>query len=678
MFDLTSFTFATPWVLLGLAVLPLLWFLLRVSPPAPKRQIFPAVRILSTLIPEEETPARTPWWLLLLRLLAAALIILGLARPLLNPDTSLTGSGPLVIVVDNGWAAARDWAVRQATMDRLIDLAAREERPVVIAPTAPTATTAQASTNDTFEIMSAGDARTLARGLQPQPWPVDRASAVNAVTAMDLPGSANVHWLSDGLSEAGDDALAEALQQLGGLTVHQPDSGAMPILLSSQPNLSGELTVRVQRPSTSSLTIVTLQALGQDGRILGQQEVPFEPGALSSTVDVELPLELRNDVGRIVVLGQGTAGATLLGDAGLRRRPVGIATQTLDENQPLLSPNFFVDQAVNPFGEVKKGAVSELVRSGIAVIALPDSYPLTPEDRGILNSWVNDGGMLVRFAGPTIARGEPDNLLPVALRGGDRIIGGALSWSDPATLATFETASPFAGLEIPEDVQVQRQVLAEPSLELAAKTWARLSDGTPIVTGERRESGWVVLVHTTATTEWSNLAISGLFVEMMQRLVRLSQGLVGGDDDGMLAPVQTLDAFGRLSDPADGAVAVSGRNFSETEVGPDHPPGYYGSDAARRAFNLGDALTRATARSGSDQSIASLTDIPLGAATESYGRSEEVEFAPWALTLALVLLLIDSIVGLALRGHISLALNARTYRQRAAKAAETIALVGAL
>ena len=103
----------------------------------------------------------------------------------------------------------------------------------------------------------------------------------------------------------------------------------------------------------------------------------------------------------------------------------------------------------------------------------------------------------LRLAGPQLAEQGAD-LLPVALRRGGRTLGGALSWEKPAPLAPFPPESPFAGLDVPKDVTVSRQVLAEPALDLGSKTWARLTDGTPIVTAEQRGKGWLVLVHTTA------------------------------------------------------------------------------------------------------------------------------------------------------------------------------------
>ena len=66
---------------------------------------------------------------------------------------------------------------------------------------------------------------------------------------------------------------------------------------------------------------------------------------------------------------------------------------------------------------------------------------------------------------------------------------------------------------------MSRQVLAEPEAGLAEKTWARLADGTPLVTAERRGKGLIVLFHVTADTTWSNLPLSGLFVDMLRRIV---------------------------------------------------------------------------------------------------------------------------------------------------------------
>lgn len=156
MMSVGSIAFAAPWLLTALVLLPVIWWLLRVTPPAPKRIDFPPLRLLLGILPKEETPDRTPIWLLLMRMLAAALIILALAQPLLNPS-GIAGSGPLLLFVDDGWGSARHWEERQRALSDALAQAEREGRPVRLIPTAPRAQ----QIRTTFRVAEAG------RGAQP-------------------------------------------------------------------------------------------------------------------------------------------------------------------------------------------------------------------------------------------------------------------------------------------------------------------------------------------------------------------------------------------------------------------------------------------------------------------------------------------------------------------------------
>src|SRR5215472_15313895 len=120
MLALGPLAFASPWLLGAAAALPIIWWLLRVTPPTPRRIAFPAIRLLLGLVPRDETPARTPLWLILLRTALAALVIVALAHPLLNPQARLAATGPIILVVDDGWAAAHDWLLRQAALTELL------------------------------------------------------------------------------------------------------------------------------------------------------------------------------------------------------------------------------------------------------------------------------------------------------------------------------------------------------------------------------------------------------------------------------------------------------------------------------------------------------------------------------------------------------------------------------
>lgn len=639
MLQLGPLAFAQPFLLLALATLPVLWWLLRVTPPAPRRLSFPAVRLLLGLAPPQETPARTPWWLLALRLAAAACVILALAQPLLNPSAKLTGSGPVLLVVDDGWAAARNWTARQALLDSVLSQAERQQRSVMLLSTAAKPLD-QADDDD--GLLTPEAARRLAAGLKPKPWPVDRRAVIDRLAGLDVRGSAHVVWLSDGLDDGQARALAARLQVLGRLDVVRDAVGDLPRLLQPPEHLSSSLVVKVRRASERGEDRANLIASGEDGRLIARLPVTFAAGEREAAAEIDVPVELRNRIARVHIEGENQPGAVLLLDERWRRRPVGlIETAAADQAQPLLSQLYYLKRALAPYTELREGAVEELLKRELAVVVQVDTGPLSVFRSEDLGDWVEAGGLLVRFAGPRLAEAGGDPLLPIALRGGGRIMGGVMTWDRPAQLAPFPAESPFAGLPISPDVEISRQVLAEPTLDLADKTWARLADGTPLVTAARRGEGWVVLVHTTANNDWSNLPLSGLFVDMLRRLVALSQGVSAeGEGEEALAPLETLDGFGQLEPPPATVVALDRESLEQGRIGPSHPPGYYGSDSDRRALNLVD----------SRPSLEPISGLPAGVQLSSYSRGGETQLKPWLLTAALLLLLCDFAVSMWLRG----------------------------
>ncbi|KZC98306.1 DUF4159 domain-containing protein [Oceanibaculum pacificum] len=640
MMSLGPLAFATPWVLLALAVLPVLIWLLRVVPPAPKRLSFPAIRLLYDLKPRDETSATTPWWLILLRVLLAALVILALAHPLLNPRAQLVGGGPMVLVIDDGWAAGHDWQARQEAADELLAQADRTNRPVILLTTAPNRDGAPGTLNR----LRAEEARSQVQALLPKPWPADRQALADWLESQTLPSSAESFWLSDGLDGPGVAALATRLQRLGALTVLEPEGGSLPRLAFPPESGVDGLTATVARAPGIGPSSLWLRAVAADGRILAREQVDFPVGEVAAQKRIVLPTELRNEIARLEIENDSTAGSVALIDERWRRRPVGLVSETsFQASQPLLSELHYLDQALSPFSEVRRGRIEALLERDLAVIVLPDSGALAGPEREALQRWVRNGGVLLRFAGPILSsaveEGGEQSLVPVPLRQGGRLLGGALSWSQPARLAPFSAASPFHGLAIPADVTVQRQVLAQPSLDLGERTWAALEDGTPLVTAGAEGEGRLVLVHTTASPDWTNLPLSGLFVQMLQRVVALSQGVQGARGDQPLPPVETLDGFGRLTAPSAATQALP-PGLEEPRFGPALPPGFYGSDQSRVAVNLAPAIAAVTP----------MVQLPSGIARLGYERGEEVDLRPFLFTGAMILLLLDLLVSLLLRG----------------------------
>ncbi len=261
-------------------------------------------------------------------------------------------------------------------------------------------------------------------------------------------------------------------------------------------------------------------------------------------------------------------------------------------------------------------------------------------------------GTLIRFAGPRLAAAPADDpLVPVILRQGERALGGAMSWSEPQSLADFPSFGPFAGMPRAADITVTRQVLAEPTPDLAERTWASLADGTPLVTEKEVEAGRIVLFHTSAEATWSNLPLSGNFVEMLRRLVQLARA--GGaatsgsatDAAATLAPYRLLTADGVLTTETGTArpIAIAANQVPVASF--EHLPGLYGTEDGFTAVNL---LAPKTVIAGFDPTTAGR---PL--VREGLAGGEAVSLRPALFAAAFALLILDSLVVLFMNGAFS-------------------------
>lgn len=648
MLQLGALGFTSPFVLLALLALPLLWFLLKLTPPQPRRVLFPPLRLLLELKGTPESAANTPWWLLLIRLVLMCLLIVALAGPVWQPARDLipTKARQIAIILDTGWASGAIWTRQITSLQTLLDEAEQKNLPVLLI-------TDQEGEIGPVQMDAANRVRERLAALAPQSWPTsdtflrDRVRA--SLTPLQKPTA--LYWLSAGLDRPAlrtELAKQSRTKPITGLTLFMPDQalprvrsvthdkGTLQILISRIP-ISADTNAKELLP----LSAHQLRLYDRQGRLLAEQPTAFAAGKTENTITLDLPLRLINDIRTLSLspaLGvdrthldrQARQHAGLyyfLDDQWTIRRAgflVGADEKTV---QPLLSPRHYLHKALanhvsllQPRAQALDQAIEGLINRKASLIGLSDIgvLPLETEER--LLAWVKAGGVLVRFAGPRMAK-QADTLLPVALRQGSRHLGGALSWDVPQKLGSFTKGSPLDGLPVPQDVRVRQQVLADPTETPPQTIWARLEDGTPLITGLQEGAGWLVLVHVTAETSWSNLPLSGVYVDILKRLVALSpanppvlktaQAPAGAatDDDGALGggtdegaalqaeqgqrPSQAMVLNAQRIVDGHGRIVPAGTAFKPVENGPRPlfsaprtPPGHYGLGTARRAVNL--------------------------------------------------------------------------------------------
>jgi hypothetical protein len=640
MWTLGPLGFTAPLLLVALLALPILWLILRAVPPAPIRRRFPGVALLLGLTDDETQTDRTPWWLLLLRMLAVAAVIVGFAGPVLNPQAERAGTGPLLVVMDGSWADARDWTRRSDRVAALLDEASRAGRTAaVVTLTDPPEAGAPFQAADAW-------LRQLP-SVEPSPW--RPAGETVLAWAETLAGEYETFWMSDGLAAPWRAEILETFEAAGPVTVFE---SPRPIYgLAAARFEDGAIVVPARRAMPADAAEVEIVAHGTDPagapRELARGTAAFAADATEAELTLSLPPELRNRITRFEIAGVRSAAAVSLTDDSLRRREVALIAGSADrEGLELLSPTHYLEQALVPTADLIDGALEDVLLASPDVIVLADVARV--DATGALLEWVEAGGLLVRFAGPRLAasevsRREEDPLMPVRLRAGGRSVGGAMSWGEPKALSPFGEESPFFGLDLRDDVRVSAQVMAQPDPELSDRTIAALADGTPLVTRKRLGQGQVVLFHVTANAEWSTLPLSGLFVEMLDRLA-VSTRPTGASADELAGTVwqadEVLTAFGEVED-AGTLPGVPGERLAEAEPGPDLPPGLYAGEDRRLAFNVVGAETDLTP-----------TAWPDRVAVEGLDVAREVPLKGVLLAAALILMSLDILASLALSGRL--------------------------
>jgi hypothetical protein len=629
------FLFLQPLALLGLVALPILWLLLRATPPEPKRFALPSLALLDDLKPEEETPARTPWWLLLLRMIALALAILGFARPTWAPNAQAPTDGGTLIVVDDGWSSAERWRdiVRVATA--AVDETSQDGGTIHVMFTAP-----REVARDPSEALDAETARQLLRNQRPAAWLPDRPAALEALNATNFrPG--RIIWATDGFDHDNAATFARALAAKAATDVRVTRPRTAFAITAADSSAEGA-RVSVVRANALPGETADIIAETAEGASIASTRIAFDGNSSTAEALFAIPAAALNRVARFRIAGSPSAGAVWLWDDTARRPHVGLA-DARNEAQPLLSEHYYARKALQPYAQLTEKKLSDLLDAPIDAIIMGDRGAVDEATAARLTEWMNKGGVLIRFAGPRLAAQEKP-LSPVTLRPTSRALGSAMSWETPQRVAEFPATSPFAGIPRPADAAVRQQVLAQPSSELDSQTWARLEDGTPLVTARREGQGQLILFHVTADPDWSDLPFTGAFVEMLRRSVvsggqRSRAPALGGE--GTLTPSRVLDGFGVLTPPTSSAMPIAAAAFTTTRPSPTTPPGLYLGPGGERALNAGSPAPLA------------FNDWPLEVTvTEQAAIAERTGLGGWMIALALGIVALDLLIALAFAGRL--------------------------
>ena len=314
---------------------------------------------------------------------------MALARPVMDAGTALAGKGPVLLVMDNGWAAADDWARRKEAAGALLDRAERAGRKAVLLTTAAEGSGAPVAVSATMPV---ADLRARLAALQPQAWPSDRAAAASAMRAWHDNADASVIYVPDGLTDGADfDRFAGAMRDTGPVTEICCDTASSALLLPPTSE-ADRLVVHLAQAPRPTATQASILAQSGDGRTLARTVVSIAAGAAASSGSIPLPPELRNRLTRLVLEGPPSAGSVVLLDERWRRRPVGLLSGDLaSADTPFSGSIYFLKRALEPFTELREGDAATLLKRDISVLVLADRPLPAGAERDALDAWGAQG-----------------------------------------------------------------------------------------------------------------------------------------------------------------------------------------------------------------------------------------------------------------------------------------------
>lgn len=635
VFTFGPLLFLAPWALAALVSLPLIWIILRATPPGPQNIELPSLRLLDKVDGQEETPARTPLWVLMLRLLAAICIILGLSQPVYAPDrtSDTTTTGPVLVVIDDGWTSAQRWNELQDMALSALEGEGRDT-PAHLLLTAP-----RTLNQDPSERLGRASFEAKVKSLRPVSWQVDRADALARLDASGLkPG--RILYLSNGLAPESAIAFSKALSEIAPLSLFAAPARGPMALTGLRSDSEGVRITGTRRPEPDSVTHY-VSAITLDGRALATAELVFPANTDEATARFDLPVAALSQIARFQLTRQQSAGAVWLWDSETRNHHVGLVSGDTTA-QPLLSDMHYIRKALQPFARIAEAPLDQLLVDNPDAIVMTDIGQIDTDTEVRLNSWIEAGGALIRFAGPRMAA-QADTLIPVPLRRASRAIGGGtLAWETPQSIAGFDDTSPFIGLSVPSDIRIRQQVLARPGPQLAARTWARLADGSPLITAEPRGNGMLILFHVTAGPDWSDLPYSGVFVDLLRRAIAAGQGDTPDTHEGLYRPSLILNGFGRLQQPGAMAAPIQSADIATLESSETHPPGLYQGPGGLRALNAAAGYR--------PQSV---TDWPDAATLIGELQARPRQIGGRLLATGLALLMLDMLLAMRLAGRLT-------------------------
>ena len=194
------------------------------------------------------------------------------------------------------------------------------------------------------------------------------------------------------------------------------------------------------------------------------------------------------------------------------------------------------------------------------------------------------GGTLIRFSGERLVEKKSNFLPSQDTFGRIRNIEGQLTINKKLFISDFKKDSIFHGLSVPQDIIINKQLIFD-TFPKQVKVLATLNDNTPLVSMIKYGEGEIILFHVGANNDWSNLPISSLFPDMINRVLLFSKDYNPSNFKNLNLHKE-IDGFGNLVSPKKIVSMDSFDKLKTLKPSFNNPPGQYENNQISIVLNL--------------------------------------------------------------------------------------------
>ncbi len=634
-------SFSNYYALFGLALTPIIWIIIKSFPPIPKSYNFSSLYLLEKIDYNSSKNNNTPLWLLIFRILFFILIVLFFSHPHVKNKDSLNTKEftKYVIVADIGWSMANDWDKFKKIVLQISKEAEKNNKKIIFFHSL------LKSYKDVKTFKSSTDINSYLKNLTPLPIKFNESTLKYLLENPSILNNSKLYLIS---SIYDFNNASKHIQNYNFIKNNSdqhyfinPVETLLVInkLGINQNNIICEIS-RIGKSNFDQNFYLKVNTINDE--IIYNASHEINEDSKLKIVNLSFPIQLINQIKHIEIVGQNHAGAKYYFDDFSKKKNIAILSDNeFYKESPLLSPIYYLKKSLSSKHLLTISKIDSIIKQNYSTIIVPETMKIPKEFEYKLKNWLLNGGTLIRFAGQGLV-GQKSNFLPVENSIGTiRSIDGQLTINKNLYISEFKKNSIFSGLEIPSDISITKQLVFN-EISDKVKILAKLNDGTPIVSMRNIGLGNIILFHIGASNSWSDLPISSLFPDMLNRVLLFSKHK-GSSNLEDLNLTKEIDGFGNLIQTKKIVNINKFDDIKNSQPSLIVPPGKYENDQISVVLNLSTNIN------GSDLEEASQYTY-----ISDYSFTGEKDLSPMILKILLTMFILDTLITIMIKNNINI------------------------